>query len=144
MRSCSSPESKIERRLDQLESSLSYSGENPSNIRKMASLQAILGLMDPEVVINVRSQNGRSIQLSGKDSIRDIYMAARSEAQSLQVKFGLRSVTLVSENKATSASEAMVRANPGNRTDVIAVQMEWTLKDGSWLIRSISGESKLK
>lgn len=130
--------------MDQLESALSYSGENPSNIRKMASLQSILGLMDPEVVINVQSQNGRSVRVTGKDSIRDIYMAARAEAQSLQVKFGLRNINLISENNATSSSEAMVRADPGNRTDVIAVQMEWSLTDGRWLIRSISGHSKFE
>ncbi len=144
LRSCASPEAQVQRKLDQLESALSYTGSNPSNIKKMAALQSILGLMHPEVSISVSSQSGEQIQANGKDSIRDIYMAARMRAESLAVKFGLRAITLHDDSHATVSSEALVRASPGSRVDAIAVEMEWERQDGSWVMRSVKGSSNLR
>ncbi len=143
-KSCASPESKINRQLDKLESVVSYF-DNSSNIKKMAALQSLLGLMSVDVEINISAGRGESIKTTGKDSIRDIYLVGRSRAEELHVKFKLREIEIVSETQAVSTTKAMVQANASSdQLEFIKMRFGWVLKDGSWIIQSVEGKSELQ
>lgn len=140
-KSCATPESKINRQLDKLESVVSYF-DNSSNIKKMAALQSLLGLMSVDVEINITAGRGESIRATGKDSIRDIFLAGRARAQELHVKFKLREIEIVSEKEAVSNTKAMVKANSRDQLESIKLRFEWVLEDGVWIIKSVEGKSE--
>lgn len=110
----------------------------------MAALQSLLGLMSVDVEINIIAGRGESIRTTGKDSIRDIYLAARSRAQELHVKFKLREIEIVSETQAFSTSKAMLQANASDQLELINMRFGWVLKDGVWIIQSVEGKSELQ
>ena len=142
-KSCATPEHKINRQLDKLESVVSYY-DNSSNIKKMAALQSLLGLMSVDVKIDITAGRGESIRTNGKDSIRDIYLAGRSRAQELHVKFKLREIEIVSETQAVSTTKAMLQANASDQLELINMRFGWVLKDGTWIIQSVEGKSELQ
>ena len=109
----------------------------------MAALQSLLGLMSVDVEINISAGRGESIKTTGKDSIRDIYLAGRSRAQELHVKFKLREIEIVSETQAVSTTKAMVQANASSdQLEFIKMRFGWVLKDGVWIIQSVEGKSE--
>ena len=132
-----SPEKIIRKRLAEVASAASFA-PNEGDLTRMVNVTALAGYFSSDAQVSLDAPGRERHEISGRDEITKVAMAARSTLSSLKVEFLDMNVS-VSPDKQSATVDLTAKADTATEKNFVVQEIKFVLKkiDGEWFITRV-------
>lgn len=132
-----SNESVIKKRMQTIARLASFNpGEG--DIARLSNVSQLAGFFTPDIVIRFEGTRPELQNLSGRDTLRQILLMARTNLQRMNVRFPDVVVTVDPDGRTASVNLTVIADVNADKDAILTeLKMDLTKADGSWLVSRV-------